>query len=389
MNFIDKHKKIVILKFIICFGLDMSRYTTAEINLCNLKNNMQNIRILLNGVKLLNIVKADAYGHGIIPISNASEKFGADALGVATVEEGIIIRESGVMLPIIVLFQHFKDESELVCRYNLTPIISNDECLLYYDNYLKKYGGNLSLYIKVDTGLNRTGAKPEDVLDLAKKVLSYNTLSIEGINTHYAGADMIDDYAKEFTKRQINIFNEVLSNLKANNISINNSHTANSAALISYRDTYFDMVRAGIILYGYTYSDAVDIKVKPLLNLKSRVGLVRRVNKGETVSYGMTWTADNDTKVAVIPIGYADGISRKLSNNWEVKINGKYYPLRGKVCMDTIIVDIGNDNIKSEDEVLIFGDDEKLNAKTMAERIGTISHEVLVNIGYRVKRLYI
>ena len=114
-----------------------------------------------------------------------------------------------------------------------------------------------------------------------------------------------------------------------------------------------------------------------------------RVNKGETVSYGMTWTADNDTKVAVIPIGYADGISRKLSNNWEVKINGKYYPLRGKVCMDTIIVDIGNDNIKSEDEVLIFGDDEKLNAKTMAERIGTISHEVLVNIGYRVKRLYI
>ena len=367
----------------------MLNFTVAEVNLSNLENNMKNIRTLLNGVKLLNIVKADAYGHGIVAISNASERFGADALGVATVEEAIKIRENGVSIPIIVLFQHYKKDSDLVCRYNLTPIISNDECLPYYNDYLNKYGGKLGLYIKVDTGLNRMGAKPEDVLDLAKKVLSYNNLSIEGINTHYAGADMTEDHAKEFTRNQINIFNEVLSNLKANNININNAHTANSAALISYKDTYFDMIRAGIILYGYPYSDVSSIEVKPILNLKSRVILVRNIKKGESISYGMTWTANKDTKVAVVPVGYADGISRKLSNNWEVKINGKYYPLRGKICMDSIIIDVGNDNIKSEDEVLIFGDDEKLNAKTMAERIGTISHEVLVNIGYRVKRLYI
>ncbi|WP_300365724.1 alanine racemase [Brachyspira sp.] len=361
----------------------MSNYTIAEINLSALQRNMEIIKYISNGVKVLNIVKANAYGHGIVEISKASEEFGADALGVANVEEGIKIREAGVKLPILVLFQHFKDESDLVCQYNLNPIISNDECLEYYDKFLKKNGGTLNLYIKVDTGLNRMGAKPEDVLALSKKVLSYDTLNIEGINTHYAAADMKDDYSKEFTNKQINTFNEVLNTLNKNSISIKNVHTANSAALIYYKNTYFDMVRAGIILYGYA-----DSPCKPILNLKSHVVLVRNIKKGESISYGMTWISDNDTKVAVIPIGYADGISRKLSNNWEVKINEKYYPLRGKVCMDSIVVEIFNDNIKVGDEVLIFGDDEKLNADTMAERIGSISHEILVNIGERVKRVY-
>ncbi|MEI0526127.1 alanine racemase [Brachyspira murdochii] len=366
----------------------MTNYTIAEVDLSILKNNIEIIHSIANGVKLLNIVKANAYGHGLVEISQASEQFGADALGVATVEEGIKIRESGVKLPIIVLFQHFKQEAELVCRYDLIPIISNDECLEYYDRYLKKYGGSLKLYIKVDTGLNRMGARAEDVLDLAKKVLSYSTLSIEGINTHYAAADMQDDYSREFTQRQIDIFNNVITTLKSNGIVINNAHTANSAALLSYKNTYFDMVRAGIILYGYTYDEAYDLGIKPILNLKSKVVLIRKIKKGESISYGMTWRADRDTNIAVVPIGYADGVSRKLSNNWEVKINGKYYPLRGRVCMDSIIIEIGNDDIKTEDDVLIFGNDKRLNANTLAKRIDSISHEVLVNIGDRVTRVY-
>ncbi|WP_295153867.1 alanine racemase [uncultured Brachyspira sp.] len=365
----------------------MSDYTIAEINLSVLCRNMEIIKSLSNGVKVLSIVKANAYGHGLIEISKYLEKFGANALGVANVEEGIKIREAGVKLPILVLFQHFKDESDLVCKYNLNPIISNDECLEYYDKYLKKNGGTLNIYIKVDTGLNRMGAKPEDVLSLSKKVLSYGTLNIEGISTHYAAADMEDNYSKEFTNKQINIFNEVLDTLNKNSINIKNVHTANSAALISYKNTYFDMVRAGIILYGYTNS-FYDLGIKPVLNLKSNVVLVRNIKKGESISYGMTWTAQKDTKAAVIPIGYADGVSRKLSNNWEVKINGKYYPLRGRVCMDSIVAEIFNDNINIGDEVLIFGDDKRLNADTLAERIGSISHEVLVNIGERVKRVY-
>ena len=363
-------------------------YNIAEIDLKALQNNIKIIRSMTKNIKLLAVVKANAYGHGIVEISKELEKLNVDALGVATVEEGIKIRDARVKIPIVVLFQHFKNESEYICNYNLTPIISNAECLDEYDKFLKKHDKKLKLYIKVDTGLNRMGAKPKEVLSLAKKVLSYNTLEIEGINTHYAASDMFDDASKEFTENQIRIFNEVLNNLKTNGIKINNAHTANSAALLYYKNAYFDMVRAGIVVYGYT-EKLHDFGFKPILNLKSKVILVRKIKKNETVSYGMTWKADKDTNIAVIPIGYGDGISRRLSNNWEVKINGKYYPIVGKICMDIMMADIGNnDNIKEEDEVLIFGDDERLNANTMAKKIDTISHEVLVRIGERVKRVY-
>ena len=368
-------------------------YNIAEIDLKALQNNIKIIRSMTEtenteNIKLLTIVKANAYGHGIVEISKELEKLNVDALGVATVEEGIKIREAGVKIPIVVLFQHFRNESEYVCNYNLTPIISNAECLDDYNNFLKKNNKKLKLYIKVDTGLNRMGAKPQEVLNLAKKVLSYNTLEIEGINTHYAASDMFDDASKEFTENQIKVFNEVLNNLKTNGIKINNAHTANSAALLYYKNAYFDMVRAGIVVYGYT-EKLHDFGFKPILNLKSKVVLIRKIKKNETVSYGMTWKADKDTNIAVIPIGYGDGISRRLSNNWEVKIKGKYYPIVGKICMDIMMADIGNENnIKEEDEVLIFGDDERINANTMAKKIESISHEVLVRIGERVKRVY-
>lgn len=365
----------------------MSTASVAEIDLKILEDNIKIIRTMTKDVKLLTIVKANAYGHGIVEISRALERFNVDALGVATVDEGIKLREAKIKIPIVVLFQHFKNESEAVCQYNLTPIISNEECLKYYDSFLKKNNKKLKLYIKVDTGLNRMGAKPNEVLKLAKNVMSYDTLEIEGINTHYAAADMNDPYSIDFTKNQINVFQSVLNNLRENNIKINNAHTANSAALLYYKNAYFDMVRAGIVVYGYT-DKLHNFGFKPILSLKSKVVLVRKVYKDESISYGMTWKANRDTKVAIIPIGYADGLSRKLSNNWEVKINGKYYPIRGKVCMDIIIVDVGQDNIREDDEVLIFGDDERLNANTMADRIDTITHEILVRIGDRVRRVY-
>lgn len=366
----------------------MSLCNIAEIDLKALENNIKIIRSMTGKTKLLAVVKANAYGHGIVEISKELEKLNVDALGVATVEEGVKIREAKNKKPIVVLFQHFRDESEYICKYDLTPIISNAECLDNYDKFLKKHDKKLKLYIKVDTGLNRMGAKPKDVLNLAKKVSSYNTLEIEGINTHYAASDMFDDASKEFTENQIKVFSDVLNELKTNGIKINNAHTANSAALLYYKNAYFDMVRAGIVVYGYT-ERLRDFGFKPILNLKSKVILIRKIKKNETVSYGMTWKADKDTNIAVIPIGYGDGISRRLSNNWEVKINGKYYPIVGKICMDIMMADIGNnDNIKEEDEVLIFGDDERLNANTMAKKIDTISHEVLVRIGERVKRVY-
>lgn len=368
----------------------MSNYTIAEIDLSIFQNNINIISSIIKGAKLLNVLKADAYGHGIVEIAKASEKFKADAIGVATVEEGIKIRKSGVKIPIIVLFQHFKSESSDVCKYDLSPVISNGDCLPYYDKYLKKYGGSskLKVYIKVDTGLNRMGAKPNEVLDLAKKVLSSANLTLEGISTHYASADMTDSKSKDFTKKQIKTFNEVINNLKQNKIKINTIHSANSAAILSYKNTFFDMVRAGIILYGYPSANADKFKIKPVMEVKSKVALVKNLKKGESVSYGATWKTNKDTKIAVIPIGYADGIPRRLSNNWAVKINDKYYPVRGRICMDFTIVEIFKDEINVEDNVLIFGNDKKLNAENMAKRIKTIPHEILVRIGKRVKRVY-
>lgn len=367
----------------------MSIYTIAEIDLSTLKNNMDVISSITHGAKLLNVLKANAYGHGIIEIAKASEKFKVDAIGVATVEEGVKIRKSGIKVPIIVLFQHFKSEAEEVCKYNLTPIISNDECLPYYEKYMERYRGSLKIhvYIKVDTGLNRMGAKPEEVLDLAKKVLSCKNLVLEGINTHFAAADMKDSAGKDFTRKQIKTFNEVINNLKSNKIEVNTIHSANSAAILSYEESFFDMVRAGITLYGYPPVNT-NADIKPFMEVKSKVVLIKKLKKGESVSYGMTWKADKDTKIALIPIGYADGISRKLSNNWEVKINNKYYPVRGRICMDLTIVEIFKGNVNVEDDVLIFGNDKKLNAETMAKRIETIPHEVLVRIGERVRRVY-
>lgn len=367
----------------------MSNYTIAEIDLSVLKNNINIISSIVKKTKILNILKANAYGHGIIEIAKASEKFKVDAIGVATVEEGIKIRKSGVKIPIIVLFQHFKSEFEEICNYNLSPTISNADFLPYYDNYMERFKGSLKLnvYIKIDTGLNRIGAKPEEALNLAKKVLSYKNLILEGISTHYASADMNDEESINFTKKQIITFNEVVNNLKENNIKVNIIHSANSAAILSYKESYFNMVRAGIILYGYPQIET-NLKIKPVMEVKSKIVLIKSLKKGESVSYGMTFKADKDTKIALIPIGYADGIPRKLSNNWNVKIKNKYYPVRGRICMDLMIIEIFDDKINIEDDVLIFGNDKELNAENMAKKSKTISYEILTNIGERVKRVY-
>ena len=187
---------------------------------------------------------------------------------------------------------------------------------------MERFKGSLKLnvYIKIDTGLNRIGVKPEEALNLAKKVLSYKNLILEGISTHYASADMNDEESINFTKKQIITFNEVVNNLKENNIKVNIIHSANSAAILSYKESYFNMVRAGIILYGYPQIEK-NLKIKPVMEVKSKIVLIKSLKKGESVSYGMTFKADKDTKIALIPIGYADGIPIKLSNNWNVKIN--------------------------------------------------------------------
>lgn len=367
----------------------MSYFATAEINTSVLENNIKIIKSITNN-KLLAILKANAYGHSLVEMSKLVEKYKVDAIGVATVEEGVTVRNAGVTIPIVVLFKHYKCEAETLCHYNLTPVISDDESLEIYHKYLEKNNNKMRVYIKLDTGLNRMGVKLDGLVALSKKVLSYGTLILEGISTHYSYSDGGDGNieAKEFTLGQLEAFNAGIKLLKENNISLCTSHTSNSAAILSYKDAHFDMVRAGILLYGYPYTGFGDHGIKPILEYKTKVVLVKKVYKDEIVSYGCAYKFDKNSKIAVLPIGYADGIPRSLSNNWEVKINGKYYPVRGRVCMDTMMVEIFDDDIRVEDDVLVYGNDERVNLYNIANNANTCLHEILVRIGDRVKRVY-
>jgi len=364
--------------------------TIAEINLSVFDDNIKKIKSCVNNAKTVFVVKANAYGHGSIAMSHAAIKSGVDCLAVATVNEGVVLRENGIVAPILILFEHSIAEAELVAYYKLIPILTGTNYLERYNECCKRYNRKMSLYIKVDTGLNRMGVRPSDVLDLAKKVLSYDFLEIEGISTHFASSDSDEEYAVEFTKSQISKLKEAQDILLKNNIEVKNVQSANSGGTLYYKDSHFNMVRFGLLAYGYSPNKLKnDIALKPIMSLKTKVLVIKSVKKGETVSYGMTHKVENDTNIAVLPIGYSDGFSRLFSNSGSVKIKGKYYPIIGRICMDQTIVDIGHDNINLEDEVLIFGDDEILNAHTLAESISTIPYEILSRVGERVYKVYI
>ncbi len=364
--------------------------TIAEINLSVFNDNIKKIKSCVGNAKTVFVVKANAYGHGSIAMSHAAIKSGIDCLAVATVSEAVLLRENGIVAPILILFEHSIAEAELVVYYRLTPILTGTNYLERYNECSKRYNRKMSLYIKVDTGLSRMGVKPSGVLELAKKVLSYDFLEIEGISTHFASSDSDDEYAVEFTNSQITKLKEAHNILLENNIEVKNVQAANSGATLYYKDSHFNMVRFGLLAYGYAPNKLKNnIELKPIMSLKTKVLITKSVKKGETVSYGMTHKVENDTNIAVLPIGYSDGLSRLFSNKGQVKIKGKYYPIIGRVCMDQTIIEIGNDNINLEDEVLIFGDDDKLNAHTLAESVSSIPYEILSRVGERVYKVYI
>ena len=224
----------------------------------------------------------------------------------------------------------------------------------------------------------------EQSADEIAQIAALPNIIIEGIFTHFSKADETD---KTFTKKQADTYEQMITWLKDRQIEIPIHHVSNSAGIVDLPEYNKDIVRAGIILYGYPQIET-NLKIKPVMEVKSKIVLIKSLKKGESVSYGMTFKADKDTKIALIPIGYADGIPRKLSNNWNVKIKNKYYPVRGRICMDLMIIEIFDDKINIEDDVLIFGNDKELNAENMAKKSETISYEILTNIGERVKRVY-
>ncbi|MHB1687693.1 MAG: alanine racemase [Ignavibacteriaceae bacterium] len=370
------------------------RSTYAVINLSNLKFNFLNIRRKVKDAKVMAVVKADAYGHGACEIAKALNSLGGkkpEYFAVAISEEAIELRKQNIKNPILVFDPFNKVQAELVFKYNLIPtVFSNDhiKILLKAKNNIASKK-RIKVHIKVDTGMNRIGIDFNEAFDFVKKISQNKNFIIDGIYTHFATSD---EQEKKFANFQLKRFKYLLIELKKNKIGYGLAHAANSGAILDMPDSYFDMVRPGILLYGYYPSAQTSnsIKIKPVMSLYSIVTAVKKITAGETVSYGRKFGAKRETKIASVPIGYADGFSRGLTNSAKAIIKGKLFPQVGTVTMDRIMFEVGEENIHSNDKVILLGKhgNIKIDARDWGNILNTIPYEIVCGISKRVPRIY-
>lgn len=379
----------------------MERCTKAVIYKNNLEYNLNQIRkYVKKEVKLCVAVKADGYGHNAVITAQIAEKVGAAFVAVATVEEGIELRDGGIKCGILLLSLCTPSEMPALFEYKITPLVFGEDYIKLVAETAKSEGYyDYKVHLAVDTGMGRIGCYPEEAGDQAV-LIEKSGLKLGGMCTHFAVSDSLSSENIDFTKEQFESFKTAVECVKEKGIEPGICSCGASAALLNDEDMQFDMVRPGIITYGY-YPDEITkeylektgrhFDIKPVLALETKVVAIRHFPAGKSVSYGRTWVADHDTDIAVLPIGYADGLLRRFSPGLEVTINGKNYPVRGRICMDQCMVEIGKDNpdVKVWDRVVVFGPRESgaLNtAEDLAKLGNTISYEVLTALSKRVRR---
>lgn len=379
--------------------LNFVKRTWAEINLDNLTHNFRLIRENIDkSCKLCCVIKADGYGHGAVELSKLYKDLGADWFAVSNIEEAMQLRINGSTLPILILGYTPAKYADILSVYNISQAVYSTEYAQALSRYAKKNGVKVKIHLKLDTGMSRIGliCQDEDNLQAVEegyKICTMENLIPEGVFTHFAVADEAGD-GKEFTEKQYNCFINAVDKLTKKGISFKLRHCSNSGAILDYKNLNLDMVRAGVILYGLSPSKKLKgkLQLKPAMELKSVVSYVKDIEKGMTVSYGRTYTAQSKTKIATIPIGYADGYSRHLSGKAQVEVNGKLATVVGKVCMDQIMVDVSDiPETKMGDSVTIFGNGST-SAPTVddiADLCDTINYEIVCLIGKRVARVYL
>ena len=361
------------------------RPTWAEISIKALSKNFLRVKeIVGDRVKVMSVVKADAYGHGAIKVSMTLEGLGSDMFGVASVDEGLELYMSGIKAPIVILGGIYEDEINSVVKYGFIPAIYSSDILEKLNNIAYKNNLKIKYHLKVDTGMNRLGIKPIDLVQFLQNAMQYKNVTTDGIFTHLSSADLDE---RSYTEHQIDIFNKSIKDLKKERISFKYIHVANSPAIQRYPKSHFNLVRPGIMIYG-AYGDK-EVYLHPVMKLKSRIVQIKKLPAGSRISYGGTYITKKPTKIAVLPIGYADGYIRQFSNKALVSINGTKACVIGRVCMDLTIIDVTDiDKVKVGDDVTLFGD-ENINIDELAEMADTISYELLTNVGKRVPRVYI
>lgn len=363
------------------------RPTHAVIDLTALDYNVQSIRRHTAGMKIMAIVKANAYGHGILEVTRQAVTSGVDYIGVGFLEEGIFLRQNDVEAPILVMGGILGYQVRKFIQYDLEITVSSLELARHVDREAKHQKARV--HLKIDTGMERIGVSHLHAIDFIREVAKLQNTEIVGIYSHFATADEKDS---AFTHVQLERYMHVIDALRSEGIDVPLKHIGNTGAVVSLDKEYGNMARPGLGLYGIHPSRTVnDLDLKPVLSLKSKVVFIKRVPADTGISYGLLYRTKVPSNIVTIPIGYGDGYSRLLTNRAEVLIHGKRYPIVGAVCMDQLMVDLGDDKAEIGDEVVLIGrmGQEEITATEIAEKMGTIPYEVTCMINARVPRLYV
>lgn len=367
----------------------------AEIDLDAIAHNVREIRrVIGRRPEIMGVVKADAYGHGVMEVARTLIHNGVTWLAVSMLDEAIQLRKQGIGVPILVLSYTDPIRAEEIIVHDVTQTVFSHDLARALSDAAVKLGRNVKIHVKIDTGMTRVGFMPG--YSAVKNVVEISSLPgviIEGLFTHFASADEKD---KSYTRMQFERFMSICSELGRIGVHIPVKHACNSAGIIEFPEMHMDVVRAGIILYGLYPSEEVDrerIRLKPAMTLKSNVILVKDVEKDTCISYGRIFTTSRESRIATIPIGYADGYTRLLSNKGKVLVNGELAPVVGRVCMDQCMIDVTDlkQEVRVGDEVVLFGrqGEREIPVEQVAADIGTISYEVVCIIGKRIPRVYL
>ena len=380
--------------------MNMVKRTWAEISLNAIEHNYNVIRNkVADDTKVCCVIKADGYGHGAVELSQVYEKLGADFFAVSNIDEGIEIRKSGSKLPIVILGYTPVSEAENLAEYDISQAVFSLEYAKELSEKCVEEDCICKMHIKVDSGMSRIGFMcqefPRDEYSIEEicEACCLPNLEVEGLFTHFCVSDE-DAEGREFTNKQYENFIHVRDSLKKRGVDISVVHCSNSGAIEDYPETCCDMVRAGIILYGLAPSSklADRLDLVPAMTLKTVVAFVKEGQKGATISYGRTFTADRKMKIATVPIGYADGFIRQNAKDGYMMVNGKKAKIVGRICMDQTMLDVTDiEDVKTGDEVVVFGTGEngEPTADSLAENTGTINYETVCLVGKRVPRIYI
>jgi alanine racemase len=370
------------------------RPTWAEISLTALKHNYLTIKNHLTaGAQLMAVVKADAYGHGAVECSRALESIGADWFGVALVEEGVELRQAGIVRPIFCLGGFWRGQADDVVAHDLTVAVFRLDQAEELDAKAREAGRVANFHLKVDTGMGRLGLRLDDLAEFARSLSQFRHIKLDGVMTHFADADG-DDPA--YTDAQIARYDEAVRILRELGFNPSWRHLANSAGIHAYPQSHGNLARAGATLYGLS-RDVLSSKLepfdlRPVMSLHSRIVMLKTAPARASLGYGCTFTTERESRVATIPIGYADGLRRAHSNNGRVLVRGEFAPICGRVSMDLTIIDVTDvPDIAVGDEVILIGEQNglRITAEDLAEQIGTISYEIVTEISARVPRVYV